>query len=443
MVEDSNSRFEKKRRAIELCRKEFELPENPAINDELLIYEGIPDSSSKKLAFLILAYKREATTSELKKISDQPAGLVKALRNDGFLFQHNGKQPRAYFYRNSVGETCRKIVGFKSPKIELRGRVKSLLEKSVAACISAIEIYNKPDFKYREETFSILLINAWELLLKAKVLSDSSNQLRSIQAFDREGQVKTNRSGNPLTIDIYAAINGLSDQKQLDIRCQKNLELLIEIRDNAIHFINKDVDLSKKVQEIGTASLKNYITVIGEWFGRDLSQYNFYLMPMSFFHPTEIDSFSVKSHEKESERMLAYFRHVESSFPPEEDQPYFIALQIQTKFVKTFDASTLEVKYTDRDNAPGIMVSEENIFKTKYPLTYTELVKKLQNRYSDFKPNGEFYALKKELEDPEQYGEKFCRVNYLNVLRKTGSQQKFYSSEIIKEFDKHYTRKKS
>jgi len=40
MVEDSNSRFEKKRRAIELCRKEFELPENPAINDELLIYEG-------------------------------------------------------------------------------------------------------------------------------------------------------------------------------------------------------------------------------------------------------------------------------------------------------------------------------------------------------------------------------------------------------------------
>ncbi|BAW80716.1 hypothetical protein TAO_1346 [Candidatus Nitrosoglobus terrae] len=34
--------------------------------------------------------------------------------------------------------------------------------------LSAIEIYNKPDFKYREEIFSIIAINAWELLLKAK-----------------------------------------------------------------------------------------------------------------------------------------------------------------------------------------------------------------------------------------------------------------------------------
>jgi hypothetical protein len=36
--------------------------------------------------------------------------------------------------------------------------------------LSAIEIYNKPDFKYREETFSILAINPWELLLKARLL---------------------------------------------------------------------------------------------------------------------------------------------------------------------------------------------------------------------------------------------------------------------------------
>lgn len=45
-------------------------------------------------------------------------------------------------------------------------RYKSFIDKSVGAALSAIEIYNKPDFKYREETFAILMINAWELLLK-------------------------------------------------------------------------------------------------------------------------------------------------------------------------------------------------------------------------------------------------------------------------------------
>ena len=55
-----------------------------------------------------------------------------------------------------------------------------MLEKSVAAMLSAIEIYNKPDFKYREETFSVLCINAWELLLKAKVLNLASNRIASL-----------------------------------------------------------------------------------------------------------------------------------------------------------------------------------------------------------------------------------------------------------------------
>ena len=48
---------------------------------------------------------------------------------------------------------------------------KELLEKSVQAALSAIEIYNKPDFRYREEVFAILMCNSWELLLKAKALS--------------------------------------------------------------------------------------------------------------------------------------------------------------------------------------------------------------------------------------------------------------------------------
>jgi hypothetical protein len=47
---------------------------------------------------------------------------------------------------------------------------KPLVDKSISAAIAAIEVYNKPDFKYREESFSILLINSWELLVKARLV---------------------------------------------------------------------------------------------------------------------------------------------------------------------------------------------------------------------------------------------------------------------------------
>ena len=47
---------------------------------------------------------------------------------------------------------------------------RGLLDKPIASMLSAIEVYNKPNFQYREETFAILAVNAWELLLKAIIL---------------------------------------------------------------------------------------------------------------------------------------------------------------------------------------------------------------------------------------------------------------------------------
>ena len=45
-------------------------------------------------------------------------------------------------------------------------KYKTLVEKSLEACLAAIEVYNKPNFQFREETFSILMLSAWELLFR-------------------------------------------------------------------------------------------------------------------------------------------------------------------------------------------------------------------------------------------------------------------------------------
>jgi hypothetical protein len=304
MPANKNDLLTERKQAVKVCLKEYKLQANAAI-EEILKLDCLTGTPSKKLAFLVMAYKREVTTAQLRQISDQPAGLVKALRADGFLFKDDGRTPPSFVYKNSKGETCRKIIGFRQPKARLKSNIEPILEKSVAACVSAIEVYNKPDFKYREETFSILLVNAWELLLKAKVLADNNGHIKSIHAIDqRTKKAKTNRSGNPMTIDIFGAIKELETSNAIDARCRGNIEMLIEIRDNAIHFVNKGEDLSKKVQEVGIAGLRNYVSAMAEWFGRDLSQYNFYLMPMSFFHSAEMGSFSIRSRDKEIEKML-------------------------------------------------------------------------------------------------------------------------------------------
>ena len=69
---------------------------------------------------------------------------------------------------------------------------QSLLDKSISSMLSAIEIYNKPDFKYREETFSILAINAWELLLKARLLQKYSYKMAAI--YQLESLLKVGRA---------------------------------------------------------------------------------------------------------------------------------------------------------------------------------------------------------------------------------------------------------
>ena len=57
---------------------------------------------------------------------------------------------------------------------------QSLLDKSVNSMLSAIEIYNKPNFSYREETFAILATNAIELLFKAQLLRVCSYKIKHL-----------------------------------------------------------------------------------------------------------------------------------------------------------------------------------------------------------------------------------------------------------------------
>lgn len=102
----------------------------------------------------------------------------------------------------------------------MKPRSRSLLDKSLGAMLAALEIYNKPVFSYREETFAILAVNAWELLLKARILQLGSNKIASILIYEHRTKAdgntsdklyrKKNRAGNFSTISIFRSVDILA-----------------------------------------------------------------------------------------------------------------------------------------------------------------------------------------------------------------------------------------
>ena len=151
---------------------------------------------------------------------------------------------------------------------------RSLLDKSIASMLSAIEIYNKPNFGYREEAFAILSVNAWELLLKAYLLRINKYKLNSIYLLEpvkRKDGTNSNRKkpvlnncGNPKTIPISEAIKRLTKLNVMYKNLTDSIESIIELRDNAVHFINEKT-IVKEIQELGFACIKNYMSIIKKW----------------------------------------------------------------------------------------------------------------------------------------------------------------------------------
>lgn len=305
-----------------------------------------------------------------------------------------------------------------------------LLEKSTHAALSAMEVYNKPDFKYREESFCILMVNAWELLLKAKLLHENKEEEACLWQKDKEDNVVRSRSGNPRTVTIGEAITAA----QLDPVLCDHLFALIEFRDNAIHLLNDSPMLKLKVQEVGTASLRNYLELVQEWFSTDLSRYNFYLMPMSFFHPHELQSYSINTERKQHRNLLRYIGELEAKQEQQADPRFSIGLELRTEFVKS------KLRYAPDDpNAISVKIESEEAFRLKYPWRYKEeLIPALNKRYKDFKVGPKFYALKKRIEvNTTCSGER-----HLDWNNPKGQKKRFYSPNIMKEFDKHYTKAK-
>lgn len=327
-------------------------------------------------------------------------------------------------------------------------RSSRLVKKAEAALLAAIEVYNKPAFTYREETFAILALNAWELLLKAKLLADNKNDPRCIFVYEfrqtkagkpsKKPYLKTNRSGHSHTLTLGQAIVELDKKAptRLSPAIKANLDALIAIRDTAVHYIHASPLLGKRVLEIGTACVKNFIELGKRWFAIDLSTDHFYLMPIGFLSaPGTATAVSISN---EEERLVEYLSKLVSSFALEAGADFHVALEVNLSFKRTPTDAVASVRITNDPNAPQVAITEEDI-RSRYPWDYDELTRRLRQRYIDFVTNQKYHSIRKPLMSDKRY----TNPRYLDPGNPRSAKKDFYNPNILSEFDKHYTRSSS
>ena len=325
-------------------------------------------------------------------------------------------------------------------------RSQRLLKKAEAALFAAIEIYNKPDFHYREETFSILALNAWELLLKAKLVTESRNNLKCLYVYEarrtktgaitKKRYLKRNRTGNINTITFGEVIKKLESEAgiRLAAPASANLDALTVIRDNAIHFLNPSSMLAKRVLEIGTAAVRNFVELAHSWFKLDLTKYNLYLLPIGFVPaPSVVEALPTSSDEK---NLLAFLSDIIAQTTPDPSGTFQVIFEVNLHLKKVATGALATLAITRDPSAPQVALVEEDI-RLAYPWDYRELNKRLKERYLDFKENSAYHQFRKSLISNES----LVRTRFLDPGNPQSGKNLFYNPNILREFDTQYTRK--
>ncbi|MES5097134.1 DUF3644 domain-containing protein [Agrobacterium sp. BA1120] len=360
---------------------------------------------------------------------------------------------RAYFSIEKINVTLKPSWADQSVKIRTLGVTLrragyfKLVEKSRAACVAAIETYNRASCQYREESFSILMINAWELLLKARIMQANNGKVSSLHEFRQKKrkdgtpskfkELKTTKSGSPMTIGLEKCCNLVAGYpvNRIDQHCLKNIEALVDIRDSATHFVNNNPLLQQALVEISLASVKNYVISIQKWFSVSFSDLNIASIPISFnLDQNEVEAIAKKS----PDAVIKFLAHMKASevglASISSDYSFSVKVQFDLIKSKADDAVKASIVNVDPDLT---LIVEDGKVPPAYAWDYNTLCGKLRKRYSNFIINSTYHTLRKTLEKDT----KLCLKRYLDPSKKGSSSKNFYNPNIIKNFDQHYTKK--
>lgn len=180
------------------------------------------------------------------------------------------------------------------------GSSRKLVGNARAAMLGAIELYNKPHFEYRTECFAILVVNAWELLLKA-VLSK-----QRVSIYRRKQRHQPYRTLGPQEALGRIEAKGAWPKDFDPTGIEQNLSLLIEYRNTVVHFYGTG-GADVLLHGLGQTAIQNFRDLMVAAFGQDLADdIGWELMPLGVRAPSDPLSF-LRSESEQGSDALSQF----------------------------------------------------------------------------------------------------------------------------------------
>ena len=156
--------------------------------------------------------------------------------------------------------------------------VKSLIDSAESAIFAGIEIHNKPRIPYRYPTATLLVINAWELALKAYIYKYIGKKLIFT---DKNHTINFSKA----LVYVHEHINKSEGNKNFN-SVKENLFLLSEYRNNNTHYFESELD--PIIFMLLSKATLNFNAFLEKYFHRDIADNeNLIILPIGFKSPFE------------------------------------------------------------------------------------------------------------------------------------------------------------
>lgn len=276
---------------------------------------------------------------------------------------------------------------------------KKLIEKSQEAFVMAIEIYNKPTIKYRVEGFSFFICNAWELMLKAYLIS-------------KYGEDSIYYKDNPnRTITLENCLQKIFTNAKTPLR--RNLLKIIELRNTSTHFITEEYEMV--YIPLFQACILNFVEKMQEFHRVDMTEIvpqNFLTLAVSMKaldesiirakYPEEIANKLIDTNNK-LEPMIA-----------ENNQSFAIKVE-HLHFITKDKSKATSFVHIDKEAESGVKIIKElkdpnNTHKFTMKNAIKEINRRLQSEGINFEINQYIFNLFNKVYGIKE-NEKYCYVH--------------------------------
>lgn len=314
----------------------------------------------------------------------------------------------------------------------------NLVKNSIAAYFAAIEIHNKPNIAYRYETVTLLIQNAWELILKAYIRKNVKN--RSIYENDNHTISFDKAIGY-----VAENINGRKSNSFEAVR--RNLEEIEIYRNGVTHFYCDE--LEPYIFMLVARSALNYVDFVKTYFGKDImSEDGLFIMPLGFKLPFLPQDFLSGNFAKyaSSPESLEFIKSIVKSIKDLKEagieDSIVLGFDIYLESVKKSSNSDLlaaitsieeadatfgkitNARFTNDPNAKEYSMSDDE-FRKIYKYSFFDLRDWCRVNIRGFKQSTEFYRIKKVIEaDPN------CAYQRKLDEQSTKSPTKTFYSEL-------------